>query len=475
MQMTAGAPTATFGPSTSESALGKAPTRWERLTRFLFASERIPDASWRMRHRFIVAIAAAHVPILAAVSILVLDVSSSHVFVEMGGLAVLCGAAMYPRFSRSTKESLATIALLTCSALVVHVTGGSIEAHFHFFVVIPLVSLYHSWPAFMLALGYVVLHHGVLGTVSPQAVYNHAAAIRNPWLWALIHGAFVSAAAAVCVVMWRLNEAVRNEARDLYRQLYEGEHAVVLRLEDASRMKDELVSIVSHELRTPLTAILGFGNMLTDEAAGTIEQRRDWMHRLLRQGERLQFLIDNLLQSASVAVDPEAKADLAPAVDEVVAEHGDLPAPSSIALRSDLGAVCPVRIAPNALRIVVANLVSNAVKYASGGSVVDITAWMECSPDGTRVALAVANDAEDELSEADRDKMFGAFVQLDSSITRRVPGVGLGLYIVRETVTAYAGTVDLATSGRRVTFTVRLPGADPHRGSRNLVAPSMVA
>ena len=74
--------------------------------------------------------------------------------------------------------------------------AASIEAHFHFFVVIGMLTLYQDWLPFLLAIAYVVLHHGVMGVIAPHSVYNHPDAIAHPWRWALIHGGFVLAASA---------------------------------------------------------------------------------------------------------------------------------------------------------------------------------------------------------------------------------------------------------------------------------------
>ena len=92
-----------------------------------------------------------------------------------------------------------------------HFSGGVIEAHFYFFVMIVLLTLYEDWLPFGVAVGYVVLHHGLLGAIDPASVYNHADAQAHPWKWAGIHGAFVLMAGAAGVVSWRLNEDARAE------------------------------------------------------------------------------------------------------------------------------------------------------------------------------------------------------------------------------------------------------------------------
>jgi diguanylate cyclase (GGDEF)-like protein len=97
------------------------------------------------------------------------------------------------------------------SALLAHLWDGRTEANFHFFVVIPILILYQDWAPFLLALGYVVLHHGILGTIAPGSVYSHADAVAHPWLWALIDGGFVLAACAASLVSWAANEQMLRE------------------------------------------------------------------------------------------------------------------------------------------------------------------------------------------------------------------------------------------------------------------------
>jgi signal transduction histidine kinase len=89
---------------------------------------------------------------------------------------------------------------------VVHLSGGAIEAHFHFFVMLALLSAYQDWVPFLFALAFVILEHGIGGVLIPSAVYNHPDAEANPWRWALIHGGFVLAAAAANVYSWTISE-----------------------------------------------------------------------------------------------------------------------------------------------------------------------------------------------------------------------------------------------------------------------------
>src|SRR5215213_8803038 len=79
--------------------------------------------------------------------------------------------------------------------------------------------LYQDWRPFGLALAYVVVHHTLLGMLAPTQVFNHPAAERAPWKWALIHGAFVAAASVAYLVNWRLSERQAVEISRLVSRL----------------------------------------------------------------------------------------------------------------------------------------------------------------------------------------------------------------------------------------------------------------
>jgi diguanylate cyclase (GGDEF)-like protein/PAS domain S-box-containing protein len=101
---------------------------------------------------------------------------------------------------------------MAASGVLVHLSNGSIEMHFHFFVMVGVVALYQDWLPFLVAISFVVLHHGIMGVLEPASVYNHNAAQRNPWKWASIHGGFILAMSAVGIASWRLNESLQKHA-----------------------------------------------------------------------------------------------------------------------------------------------------------------------------------------------------------------------------------------------------------------------
>src|SRR3954467_1774721 len=153
----------------------------------------LPAHLLERRHRTIVTVLAAHVPALLAFGLL-RGYALGHMLFDIGPVVVLSALAMAKRFPLRWRMVAACTGLVTCSAMLVHLWGGVIEAHFHFFVVIGLLTLYQDWVPFLLAIAYVIVHHGVMGVIAPHSVYNNPQAAANPWRWALIHGGFVLAA-----------------------------------------------------------------------------------------------------------------------------------------------------------------------------------------------------------------------------------------------------------------------------------------
>jgi PAS domain S-box-containing protein len=181
----------------------------------------LPADVWQRRHRVILWLLWLH-----AIGIMAWGLGGGyglpHSLFEASAVAAAALLAGWKRAGREFRAVVASIGLVTASAIVVHLSGGYIEAHFHFFVMVIIIALYQDWLPFLVAIGYVVVHHGVVGVLDPHAVYNHPGAWANPWKWAAIHGTFVLAASVASAVHWRLNEAARAHAELLLHSAGEG-------------------------------------------------------------------------------------------------------------------------------------------------------------------------------------------------------------------------------------------------------------
>jgi diguanylate cyclase len=169
----------------------------------------LPDHLWQRRHRAITVLLWLHIPALAVFG--TARGMGAHVLLDVLVLLAFALAAGSGRLSRRVRSIAGSIGLVTCSALLVHLWDGTIEAHFHFFVVVSLLMLYQDWMPFLIAIGYVVVHHGLMGALAPESVYSHAGAQTRPWVWALVHGGFVLASATANLVSWRANEQLLRD------------------------------------------------------------------------------------------------------------------------------------------------------------------------------------------------------------------------------------------------------------------------
>jgi diguanylate cyclase (GGDEF)-like protein/PAS domain S-box-containing protein len=193
-----------------------------RLRNALPEGRTLPDKVWRRRHRAMLTLLWLHAAGLAIFA-LAQGFGVLHSLQEGAVIATIAVAATLAGDRKRMAATLVSLGLITSSAVLVHIWGGVIEAHFHFFVMIVLLSLYEDWLPFLVAAAYVVLHHGVAGAIDPHSVYNHADAVAHPWKWAAIHGLFVTGAGVGSVVAWRLNEEVRGETEQAYQRARESE------------------------------------------------------------------------------------------------------------------------------------------------------------------------------------------------------------------------------------------------------------
>lgn len=243
------------------------------------AGSPIDDDAWVKRHRAVLLLIWCHVAGLGAYG-----VARNYGFLHLGSelvaiAAVAVAAAMTS--GRNVQASLATLGLVLCSALLVHLSGGLIEAHFHFFIVVLVVTLYQSWRPFLMALLFVVIHHGTVGVLDPHSVYNHQAAVNKPWLWAGIHGLFILGAAGAAMASWKHVEVERERAEEAAVKLYDRE----LRHREAIQLND---TVVQGLVAAKYAAQLGDADAAARTVARTLDLAKDLVANLM-EGETELF------------------------------------------------------------------------------------------------------------------------------------------------------------------------------------------
>jgi PAS domain S-box-containing protein len=226
---------------------------------------------------------------------------------------------------------------------------------------------------------------------------------------------------------------------------------------EAERMKGDFVATVSHELRTPLTPLKGFLQSLEQGLVeDSVESRHEYYRIMLRQAERLERLIDDLLDvsridSGRLAIEPLA-LNLCDLVAEQVRDAERQPSTHPLTLMQPDDAVW---VLADPLRVgqVLSNLLSNALKYSPSDTPIEI----RVDPSGPQAVVSVHNEGEG-IASAERDRVFERFYRAEGGLTSSAGGVGLGLYIARRLTEAMGGQLSLATEpGRGCTFSFSLP------------------
>ena len=198
------------GGRAEEPAVARAARLAGRIRSQLPRGGTLPDDVWRYRHRAVLTLLWLHLPALYLFALARGD-NWLHSLLEAAVVAIPATLAQLSRKRRLESTVLASLGLMTASAVLVHLSGGVIEAHFHFFVMVGVVVLYQDWRPFLIAITFVVLHHGVIGVLSPEDVYNHRGAWEHPWTWAAVHGFFIIGMSVAGIANWKLNE--RSQAQ----------------------------------------------------------------------------------------------------------------------------------------------------------------------------------------------------------------------------------------------------------------------
>lgn len=232
-------------------------------------------------------------------------------------------------------------------------------------------------------------------------------------------------------------------------RLYQAARAV-------DRAKTDLIAVISHDLRTPLNSIIGYAELLEMGVSGALgDQSREWVRRVRASAEHQVHLIDQLLvfsraESGALELRPQ-RIPLAALLEEV----RDIVAPLADRAGLTLAVACTdglaARADPDALRQIVLNLATNAVKYTERGGV-----RLRADRAGDEVSIRVT-DTGIGIEPAHVDRVFDPFWQARPGQR----GTGLGLSIVRRLARALDGDVEVrSVPGRGSEFTLRLPAAE---------------
>ena len=228
---------------------------------------------------------------------------------------------------------------------------------------------------------------------------------------------------------------------------------MAMSLEEQERMRRDFIANAAHELRTPLTNLQGYLEALRDGVITGDRSTFESLHEEVDRLVRLSRSLDALAEGDAAVSSPALEAvDLAAAIRSAV----DLAQPAfdraDLRLEVAVPASLPARANPDHLAQVLANLLSNAVRYTPRGGTVTIRG--ERHPADLLVSIA---NTSDPIPDADLARVFERFYRVEKSRDRARGGAGIGLAIVKQLVEAGGGTVGADSADGQTRFWFRLP------------------
>jgi len=384
------------------------------------------------------------------------------------------------------------VAQMLFGSLLIDLTGGRIETHFHIFGSLAFLAFYRDWRVLITATVVVVLDHFLRGIWWPQYVFGTVNAESWRWLehsaWVVFIDIFLVAETIrgdrefralaqrqaeleltkmqveQVVVRRTLELKLKNsELNDALRKLesliemQESDHREMTQknkelalakrqAESATQAKSEFLSNMSHEIRTPLTAILGYAELL-DENQFDAQGRTQTIGTIKQAGHHLLTLVNDILDLSKIDVGKMPLRLAETELVELIRTAHSLMQPRAVekGLRFDvvLASDIPQRVMtdPTRLRQIVLNLLGNAIKFTDRGSVTLRLRMLE--KQGVTLLEMVFDDTGIGISADQADWLFQPFHQADSNVNRRFGGTGLGLTICRRLTNLMGGDTRL--------------------------------
>ena len=367
------------------------------------------------------------------------------------------------------------VAQMLYSALLIHLTGGRIETHFHVFGSLAFLAFYRDWRVLVTASLVVMIDHLVRGVWWPQSVFGVASAGQWRWMehtaWVAFEDLFLIGACRrgtdeMHAIAWRQAEveSAHAQTEDLVARRTAELQRAKAAAEDATLAKSEFLANMSHEIRTPMTAILGYTELLAHANEDPhAPPPKECIDVIRRNGRHLLNLINDILDLSKIEagkmvvehteVDPTHIVHDALSLMHVKAKDKGL----SLVAEYETAVPARIRTDPTRLRQILVNLVGNAVKFTETGGIV-LTVRLEVSPSGEGTLHFEVTDSGIGIEPHQAARLFRAFEQGDASMMRRFGGTGLGLRISRRLAEIMGGDITLVSHpGEGSTFTLSIP------------------
>jgi signal transduction histidine kinase len=247
----------------------------------------------------------------------------------------------------------------------------------------------------------------------------------------------------------------------------------VLHEVELQKTKDELLALASHQLRTPASGVKQYVGMVLQGYSGKLsDEQRQMLERAYEANDRQLEIINQLLYVAKadagqLRIEKE-NHNFTKLVKEVVEDYGEWAAEQKLDVKAGRLKQVELKADQRYMRMIVENIISNAIKYSYEGGTVSIN----IATKGRKLIFSVTDQGVG-IREKDIPLLFQKFTRIDNELSRRVGGSGIGLYLAQELAKAHGGEITVDTTARKgATFTLTIPGVVQQRSKKRAIKKS---